>query len=365
MFGKSDSLSSVPAVCPNCKKDIKANPTDGVDFCRFCNKPFSVKDAIECFEKSTISKIPSDCAMKKFNALLANDYKLAEIYIQDMIIKEYPNEYIKYLSFSNYRYLDSIPYKFEVKISDSNHFLYCIDNVIKSFELVRSINRYIAEMYYKIFSAHVNHILHKENNLFKYKGGLSFLKIKLHSMEFKRNKDYGDYGAVAEYWVNHKNIFNKCNQYQYSGNDYDDEYVLNLIQEIHTVKRYDKYNDDKPSNRYYSEAIRNLETLLSTQYRKEEQKKRKERERLADIKKLKDAFDKEVVFWNRYIALIMAKKIKRAYELLKKESYNINYEPYKSEIAKFKKKVFGIKYLDDASLLRAETLAEKAIKHYS
>ncbi len=84
-------MEDISVFCPLCKQQQTVNSSEEVIFCSSCNKPFSVKDAIkqhkDNLERNEASKRPSNEAIAKFNAILAQDYKLAEKYLVDVIKK--------------------------------------------------------------------------------------------------------------------------------------------------------------------------------------------------------------------------------------------------------------------------------------
>ncbi|MDE7439108.1 MAG: hypothetical protein K2N23_01180, partial [Clostridia bacterium] len=103
------------------------------------------------------------------------------------------------------------------------------------------------------------------------------------------------------------------------------------------------------------------ENIRQEKIREAEEIKRKiaEKVRLKKEREYKEAFYKEFDFWNDYIALLNANKINKAYKLLKTAACT---KAYRAEIVKFKKGLFGFKYLGDVTMLQANELAKLAVE---
>ncbi len=377
-------MEDISVICPLCEKQLKVNPLEEVVFCSFCKKPFAVKDGIEQLSCNEAAKKPSNEAIKKFNAILAHDYKLAEKYLEDVINKEFSENCKKYLLFrySSYSSLSSMD-------------LDTLSNGKKAIEEnlngIRSVNTCVAEMYYKILCASVNNKLQHSFN-----GELAFLKILLQNVEERFSSSlqyYANYSAedTSELFDSVRqtcmpivrDISNGISQYEcWLQEEYDDDYIKYIICKISGLRNlYVKYKRVKftsyrtesyESGFFISKAlgenyfntveenmIKMLEALYSPIQQEKIKREREEEARLEKEKKYKEAFDKEVAFWDSYIALLNINKIKKAYELLKTATYT---KAYKSEIVKFKKGLFGFKYLGDVAMLQAEELAELSVE---
>lgn len=340
-------MEDISVFCPLCKQQQTVNSSEEVIFCSSCNKPFSVKDAIkqhtEYLERREASKKPSDEAITKFNAILAQDYKLAEKYLEDVINKEYAQNCKKYLIFrlslnstavpiSSWQLVYQPPYK-----CNSN-----AEEIRKRLDSIRSVNSYIAEMYYKILCANASG---------RYKGELAFLKIHAYNIQNRLKEIYErSHDQAKEVWFD---ISNDIRRYKHwLEQEYDDEYIIDLIA---TIKDLSKKLSSICSDVHI--VLTTLTSLLSL-------KGHEKMKYCEEEKKYKELLNKEVAFWKNYITLLNIKNINEAYKLLKNKSYRVkNIEPYKSEFAKFKKTLLGAKYLGDVSLLRADTLAELSVNN--
>lgn len=370
-------MADISAICPQCKQQQTVNSSEEVVFCRFCNRPFAVKDAIklhtEYLERSEASKKPSDAAIAKFNAILAQDYKLAEKYLEDVINKEYSQESKKHLLFryTSYSILGSVA--FPNTLSMLSEKKYEIEKILND---IRSVNPCIAEMYYKILCARVNDMLQGIDKNHSFHGDLAFLKILLYDMKEKLSRigtpfstNYTElFSRVIQNW---NNLTKDISQYKcWLSQEYDDEYIKYIIREIEWLPqlriRYRTITstfDDVTRDFTFDEALREkhydvnnsikmLEKLLSSPEAWEVEKKMqadKARE-FANSQKKKETIRS---FWSCYIDLLREKKVKKAYEYLKAANSADIYkmDEYKTEMTKFKKTMFKIEYAGEPPVL--------------
>ena len=317
------------------------------------------------------AKKPSDEAKAKFNAILAQDYKLAETYLKDIIKKEYPLECQKYLiyrqsSLHNYSicYVD----KFDKFNED---YLKCI----------RSVNPYIAEMYYNILCSAANAMFKTKHNR-HYSGQLAFIKLRLQYIENAKSLPITVYNDDSKYdiekriirkWEELEKNINECSRFL--NQEYDDEYICNLINTLNYIWCSSIWCTYSGSLVYVNKTvgykkdvkffINKFENFYSPLKKKEianqqeaERKKREEAERLERELKVKQAFAKEVIFWEQYIYLLKSGKAKKAFALLEETKKPSDTD----EFTKFKKGVLGVKYLGKVSSLEAKTLAELSLE---
>ena len=161
-------MSLVTAICPACKKQIEVDSSEAVDFCKLCGKPVVINDAIKLYkdtiERNQTTSKPSKEIVDKFNAIVAQDYKAARIYLDDVVKKQYPSLY-------DYRlqYVTSMD-------GDIDGFGIYTDeaNLIKLYTL----NKSIADMYYKVLCACTNALIKKKCKQ-TFTGELPFLKLEL------------------------------------------------------------------------------------------------------------------------------------------------------------------------------------------
>lgn len=365
-------MELVTAICPECEREIEVNTAEEVDFCKHCGKPYSVKEAVELYAENKryneAAKKPSDEAIKKFNAVLAQDYKLAQKYLEDIIQKEYPPECGRLLripepGFRCYRapirLYDTFNYYKEKDINDAENDL----------QTINWVNPHIAEMYYKIFCAHINALYKKEDNN-NYSGELAFLKLRLRDTRKKLI-----WAGITECLAD---ICKTVSGYEsLFKQDYDDKYVCDLVIEVEKLLSSKTYKNGiwisnkellkQNGNPEGDNALDGLNRLLSAAGKKKleerraaEEKRRKEEVRAMELKIKKEAeqkaFSEELHFWGDYIALLKAGKAKKALFMLDKNKKSSK----TGELNKFKVGLFSVKYTGDVSALNALTLLDLA-----
>lgn len=387
------------AICPACKREIEVNSLEEVDFCKLCGKPFAVKDAVNLYtarvERDAAAKKPSGEVIAKFNAILAQDYKLAQRYLDDIVKKEYPKLDISFFPTENQiLHLDYVNKYTTVYLK--------FDSVEMGFKNLKEANPWIAEMYYSLLKPLLNDCIGQKYN-WTITGELSFLKFRLLFLETdlkevvslidlaEQVKRKNDFELEKQYtkkvtgcWLN---ICNYINHYgDFIGKECDDEYIYHMVDMInqwsvqtHYSKEVGysiccgKYIDDFLARKYISRInsisglITCLESFLSSAEKKKlaEQRaaevKRREKEKRAEEKRKKEEqewrkIEKELAFWREYIELLKAGKAKEALFLLDKHK-----KPSQTdEFAKFKVGLFTVKYKGDVALLNAEMLAENS-----
>lgn len=340
------------AICPACKREIEVNSLEEVDFCKLCGKPFAINDAINLYtervERDAAAKKPSDGVIAKFNAILAQDYKLAQRYLDDIVRKEYPKLPLPYSLWhyeaSRFANTDLFHLKDRIKSLKTE-----LDKTEEGFKNLYSLNPQIAEMYYKLFCEAINALFNENRDLFftrhlKYCppliGDLPFLKLRLIDLEDRVRYAQDD---VIRYEF-------LC------GKEFDDVYISATISQLpfwgKEYCRKNSYVNTAEINKDVKNLISCLEKFLSPT-KKAEQRAKETREQ---EEKKKKKLEKELAFWREYIELLKAGKTKAALVLLKKKK-----KPSQTdEFAKFKKGLFTVKYKGDVALLNAETLAENS-----
>ena len=361
-------MELVPAMCPNCKEQIKVNPSEQVVFCKLCNNAFKVTEAINLYSahmaRRKAALKPSDEIIEKFDAILKQDYKLAQIYLDDIIKKEYP---------------------------DCSHLLICPTyDIENNFEQLYQLNPYVAKMRYKLLCKSVNSQYYVKRHVI-FNGQLAFFKLfwlNNNEQNFKKEVEHISYMHISDSYDGHdlfqagqdlKSYFQRfedsIKKYHIQHKRYkefDDDFIAYVIKALKGMpyishdRSYSSYsNIVRLSDEIYNldKRIADLILLLEDFYtpaRKElEKKQREEEKRLAEERKYKQALNKEVKFWQQYIDLLKAGKAKKAKEYLEKTSKRT--DTHNAELAKFKKGLFGVKYTGDVSSLQASALAEQSL----
>ena len=352
---EKDNGNTAEAICPSCGKQVKVNPEEDIVFCRFCNKPFEVCKAIaeqkernaEQAKRNKAAKKPSNEAIAKFNAILKQDYKLAETYLLDVIKKEYPPEcqsLFKYEYQKSWYYLKSYATGFD-SLKNANENLKCMED---SLERIFSVNPHIAKMYYAILCAHVNALYEKEK-LGNFSGQLAFVKIRLYDIKKnlydvsdKIDRPYYDpYNFRREQLKRIEDSVFDCTYCAYPC-EYDGSDDIYVDSVIHTVIF---------CLRGKTNIVLTVEHLTELYSPAKKEKTKKE------IAEWKELVKKETVFWKEYADLLHAGKAKKALALLEETK-----KPSETdEFAKFKKGIFGVKYLGETWKLNAQELAKASI----
>ena len=380
-------MKTVSAICPECGQEIQVNPSESVDFCKLCGEPIDVKGAIEFYEETVAERAqeeenarkPSEQTVKKFNAILARDYKLARQYLDNLVKNEYPNlrvpvSYISKLT-SELSGRDSL-FKCTIYLPDAE----------KDINNLYSVNPYLAEMYYNVISVQVNTILGRYN--YCATKGLGLVKLRLVTIEQtlkyideeitkvyrneeeeeRRNPVYiSRYDEIQSSKSHIDSFWKSLDTYSKNwlfplGPEYDDAFVISIIKSVERYAsggRIDIYNESKYVSRGELENLEaliiRLEGLLSQpelQVRKELRAKRE-----AEYKK---AYQEEVAFWQEYIRLLNAHKAKKAQAFL--ETAKRRADVYQSEISKFRKELLGVKYIGNPNLLSANLMAKRTLQ---
>ena len=366
-------MKPVAVICPSCNCQTETDQDEEVNLCKLCGKPFATKDAINLYTKSVErnanSRTPSQEVIEKFNAILAQDCNLAKLYLDDILKKDYP----------------------KLLWSFSNGIL-CFHNE-EQYKNLYSLNPCIADMYYKVACAQANALYKEKYNLTFY-GALPFLKVNLanlkdglHSIAYfiereeylTKTENYWSKTSnfvknseelrncrpkVREYW----NRILECAEkyYHYQGKEYDDEFILYLIDIVERFAADCSISVNNFINSCRSIGIKSLKALvtyffeefLSSGGKKALIPQREKRKK--EIHEAKMA--KELTFWNKYISLLKSGNVKDAMIYL--ESGNSINEVCKEELAKFKKGIFGVKYTGNEYELEAEALAERTLKNF-
>lgn len=325
-------------ICPNCEKQVTINSSELIIFCDFCNKPFNVNEAIGLFAegaaRNKASKRPSDEVITKFNAILAQDYKLANEYLEDVIEKEYPPECRKYISF---RFTDAL--REELICYSMLSYLHSFPDRLKK---IYSVNSFIAGMFYQILCQHINALLRKECHAI-YSGGLASLKINVGNINNIMHMDSLNLYNLERDIRESERFSNEYND----GKDYDDKYISDIISVLSSFTNIIRFGSQ------VAFLIKILSNFCSPE-------KRKEIEKTAEmiIEKRRKWYE-EIEFWQRYIAILKLEGVSEALTLLESK------EPSTAradELQNFKKGFWGVKYLGNISSLNAEDLARKVVK---
>ena len=340
-------MDSLMAVCPECKKQITVNPTDVVEVCKWCNRPFRTSDAILLYRyqmtKQEATRQPADEAIDKFYLIVDKDYKLARDYLVSFVAKEYPKLYNEKLLYYSISYIGEK----DRGTGTERVLLETLKSLRENIEAVKAINPSIAGMYYKLLCASVNRMLLEKGKIGQkrsFSGGLPYIKLHV-----------GDLGSRLKKTNSIRSIFERNKFLQ--GKDFDDEYVLYVIERIAL-----HYAFEKPQE----ELIGRLAEFLSPAGKKELPLLRKKIEADTEIL-LKEARQKVasrmLPFWQIYINLLKSGKVAEAQRHLNRGNRYAYTEAVKKENAKFKKGLFKLKYKGNISALDPDKLAEMDVKN--
>ena len=400
----------VTAICPTCKKQIEIDSAETIDFCKLCGKPYNTQEAIKLYTEQVVSnqngRKPAQEVIDKFNAILAQDCVLALQYLGDVVQKEYPKLYdtfhLKGEYFSRGSSLHSISSLgseisgrelssiYNVKMGSFNVVVNCLHEIYP-------LNTYIADMYFKVLCARVNYVLKEKLNK-SFSGALPELKIRLGSMEDRLNDivydiycaNKNNYSFLSysqdELLLGWKELIEIVKEHaDLRGKEFDDEYIMYLIDFLdrysHSTKRnhifHDAqmvlYGEDFVCGPYIANFIskhnikcdicslddlsKYFEGFLSLQGKKQRETQRRVEKKATYT----NAYNSKLSFWLHYIELLTAGNIKEAQTFLEKDKERT--EVYWTEIVKFKKSVFGVKYTGDVASLDAKKLTELSVQH--
>ena len=342
-------------ICPACKREIEVNTAEEVDFCKHCGKPYSTKDAVRLYTENQryvkAAKKPSDEAIAKFNAVLAQDYKLAQKYLEGIIKKEYPM-----LSLPVIPDASKIIYfgkEDEYKEDDYSYDGYpeIVKRFERDFENLRSANQWLADMFYKLLPHNLFTLKTLKMRLYNIKHRLYCLNLFSNDYDVSYITRRNNADNLTIIWKSIENDI--AEQKHLCGKEFDDSYVDSAINEINHCKAYNINSflatglcvPDDMRNKRVSDLAASLEDFYSPAKKRILAAQRAEEE--------KKALEEEVAFWRGYIDLLKAGKAKDALELLTKKK-----KPSQTdEFSKFKKGLLGVKYKGEVALLNADTLA--------
>ena len=335
-------MDSMSAVCPECKKQITVNPSDVVEVCKWCNKPFRTSDAILLYryQKTRIEATnqPSDDVIDKFYVIIEQDYKLAKEYLISFLAREYPRLYDEKLIYYYFSYIGAK----DRGTSTERILLENIMTVRDHIESISAINPSIGGMYYKFLCATVNRLLREKGKLGQeqcFTGGLPYLKLQL-----------GDVGSRLEKINSIKNILER-NKF-FKDKDYDDSYIFYVIERIIRFYAFKKPQD---------ELIGKMEQFLSPEGRRELPALKKKIKNDADLllhEARQKLYERVLPFWQMYINLLKNGNIVEAQRHLNRGNRFAYTEAVKKENAKFKRGFFKkLKYKGSVSSLTPDALA--------
>ena len=377
-------MALVKAICPACKQQIEVDSAETVDFCKLCGKPVDTQTAIELYTDSVAerqkqkenSRKPAQKVIDKFNAILAQDCKLAQYYLEELLKKEYDGLYYKRIYME--QVLDELDSALSVNYYDEKRKR--LDKISKEFENLSAINPSIGEMYRKLLCGYINEFVKTKANV-TFTGELPYLK-----------KVYWDINGRLDSVFNAIGTSNKldlsiawgklyCDTFSiyYPEQGTDDEFIFYLIENIYRYEHSTKIKENRYSTEhvvcgYYiathiainkneyraknlDDIAKRLAEFLSPDGKKKFEKMSQEHERqLQD--EWENIYNVELPFWQEYVTLLKKGKIKEAYGYIM-NSVNKQY-PYSYEISLFQKGLFGMKYKGHIASLDSEKEARSA-----
>ena len=411
-------------LCPSCNQQIEVNPSESVDFCPSCGKPYSAQAAISLYKENETKRIeldakreaeriwrekngrkPSDEIIEKFNAIGAENCDLAKQYLDDILKKEYPT-----MPIPSFGIFDSLDYfSTYLKSNADRRYTWAyirssnawkrVEGDITTLESIlnelRSVNPWIAEMYYKVLCAKTSIYspLIKTSTCphFSLSGGLPLLKLSFFYLDknltyigeemhgYTRRPDYlkedSDLKGIIAAWIQ---LEAEITHFDYlRGKEFNDAYINALTSSFRWTGDYQRrflyggytslagainefLSEQKVNCRFrtYGALVGYIESFLSPEgVKQREERKEQERQAKAAAMKLEAA----TAFWKTYIDLLKAGKIKKAQAWL--ETTQNRTEAYEAEAPKFKKGVFGVKYMGDIASLKADELATLELKN--
>ena len=369
------------AICPACKQQIKVDASETIDFCKKCGKPLNTKKAIEFYTDSVEQEKkrhkPSDQAIEKFNAILAQDSNLAEQYLEELQRKEYGGVYYSIDIENIFKTLET--FDRIIKFKDKLDYLV---EVKKKFEQISEINPHIGEMYRKLFCGYVNEQVKLKTNR-TFTGELPYLKLIVGDINdwldavvsemFEQSKKHTEFPSM--HW---RILSINTSKWSYPAQGNDDDYVLSLIENIYNYEHLTKNEEINSSYSnnivcgYYiswvverrkvktninnlSQLATNLSELLSPNGKQQFEKMSQEHDlQLKNEREI--VYNVELAFWREYITLLETGKIKEAFNYITTNPL-ANSSLARYEQGLFKKGLFGMKYKGNIKLSDAEHTA--------
>ena len=340
-------MDTLPAICPECKKQITINTSEIIEVCQYCNKPVRTSDALLLYRYQKTMEGNSKFAVgderEKFYSIIDKDYELAKDYFVSYVSREYPKLYDEKLLYYYFYFIGAK----DTGTSTERVLLETIRGIKDRLEYVREINPAIADMYYKLLCTYVNRLLMEKGKsefMWGLRGELPYLKLHL-----------GDVASRLKKPDNFKMIVDKYRYLQ--GKEFDDDYILYVIEGIDRYYAFSKYQD---------ELVDLMAAFLSVDGRSSLPSRRKKINGETDFVLLsarKKLAERMVPFWQAYIALLKEGKIAQAQRHLNMGNGFAYTDEVKRENSKFKRGFFKLKYKGDIADLNAQELAEKDVKN--
>ncbi len=382
-------MSFVPAICPKCGGTLEVDPAADAAVCKYCGTPFIVEKAITAYNTiNNITHTEINNVMQITN--VTNNIKDSEIHIHgEKDDAQSLLENIKALICrENYSaasgVISELTKKFpaDYRVDEANLIYelrrgikdlaesplgYRIGDTLKILCRLMSLNKEAGKVYAEQIRSDTNEYLNKLCHA-EFSGGLAFFKIKtvnlyreIKSYDYAFKEQYiryaGNYGDINAKYHSAVNAFCKFVE---AGFDelksireeselfgYDDAFCEYAVAEANKYK--DGYINGSKALTLDMDVFDRIENGLiarmtpegSARYA-EAQRKREEEENRRRIDSVKKQIEK---LWLDYTALLKNGKYKDALSLIENALY---YPDGKAEASKFKKTLFGYKYLGDA-----------------
>lgn len=317
-------MSLVQAICPVCKQRVEVNSSEEAHLCKLCGKPFATKEAIELYTEhaETDHKLSCEAINLQLKKDTGKTFSGELAYLKQSLgsIENRLYDVISAISLARQfpSYVNAAVAKWEKLVSDITQ---CKHLQRKEFDdkyilyTIDFIDRFITEMTEAYDNTSLGHSINMRVMCGRY---------------------------IADF-VSEKKIY--CGM-------------------------HDLFDMTDYLAKFLSTAGKKKLTLQRNKLIREREKAHREHQE----KRYKEAYEKELPFWQEYVDFLKAGKVKAAFEKVNRmavadlskayTSRNLasKQELCKTEVVKFKKGLFGYKYTGDISAIKAETFAELAAK---
>lgn len=393
-------MKIVAAKCTNCGGVLEVDAEKDAAVCKYCNTPFIVEKAIENYNITNNYTTINNTVNNTVNNISGQEVHIH----QDGESPEQLLENIKALLKRNERDLANKTYQklkekypADYRVDEANICLiidtaniYDLDEQIWiPLKNLKESNRSVYEVCYGKLLNHINQkLLEKTNKTFR--GGL--LNTKIHALKWFGGSIIQDClksqmgfvvwwdkpGWDLSVWSGDRRAFGGVAEAigKDSKEEKDDEFLIFMLTELNKVlvfsrswkpvadsyqfytDWYNLYPSTKPDYRSVlkprEDALKNVCNAFEKRLSPEAKERFRRENRKREIEK----------FWNAYGKCMQSKLIKEAYNLLLSNS---SIAGASKELAKFKKGIFGVKYLGDVNALNAgdlinATLAAEGLK---
>ena len=399
----------VPALCPQCGGALDVDPNQEAAVCKFCGTPFITEKAIQNYN---VTNVTNNVTNVTNNVTNVSNINAQEVNLQagptaqqlldnikaltkrgnsskvretkDELEKKFPSDYrvdeaelfLAIVDWKQYRKGDLA----EVRKKLESPWSYFVSGrggrvLQELFKTVTEANAEVAQGYYRDFTQEVNEMLEPYCGQ-RFTGGIPFVKlIFLDGIDFDLYlKNTTIHESTGFDYTTLKPIYDSQTKAERNGeweilqgnlkeaeacdwSDIDEVYIIWLIHKLENCD-FETYKSEPD---IYAPFVKTIEKHLSPEGLERLTKERAEEEFKKKTELYEKAYKVNEEKWEDYLSLLKSGKVGDAYKQLQYIATLKQYINASAELAMFKKKLVGAKYLGDISSLTLEGLIERSL----